>query len=294
MEYVISVGELQSSRFISLLGGETMNENNQENPKVEKMKYRGLLKIINSDFSSGVDEAYSNAKQQSEFILDENLDAQNRKRLSALKKELEATNTEFGQAKEVLKTENARIIEENKKNHLIMTLVPIGVIVLGVIIAMVGLPIVGLSTKVTVLGLIGLGVFVVGVIGLFICEGVELKKIRPIANDWENLFLQYKNKFGWKDSLHQQAAGLYKQIDDVYLASLDPTSRQTEILRRDTVKFHERQEEMHAQQIAQMQAQTEELKKMADRNDDSGVASGIAGGIVGGIAGGVVRDLLKK
>lgn len=75
---------------------------------------------------------------------------------------------------------------------------------------------------------------------------------------------QYALIFGRPGTLHKPATGLYKGIDDLYLASLSEQARGFEMQSRQMRKQMEAQNEQHQQAMVMQQQQMEALNKMAN------------------------------
>lgn len=217
------------------------------------MAYKTDIKEIDSDYSNEVTTKYQSAKQQLDMVQTANLEGTDRAKPSELKNKLEQTLTTFTQEKPKKLQDLQTRRESIKKKHLIFVIVQLALIVLGVL----------LLANEDARGF-GVVLIIAGVICHFIFKSIDDKAAAALSGEWIGFFTQYASIFGGPETLHQPATGLYKDIDDLYLASLSEQARGFEMQSRQMRKQMEAQNEQHQQAMVMQQQQMEALNKMAN------------------------------
>lgn len=218
--------------------------------------YKDDIASLDNDYSVGVQKAYDAAKQQLAQVNTANLEGTDRALPQDLGNKLDSTFTQFAQAKQQKSAEITPKKEALKKRHLIFLLVQLALIVLGLIIAFKA----GGDSA----GMFGWLMLIAGIVCHFIFSSMDKKAAAALAQEWRSLFGAYHATFGHKETLHQSASGLYKDVDELYLRSLDPQQRGFEMQNRQLQKQMEAQNEQHEQAMAMQAAQMKQMQSMID------------------------------
>ena len=112
-----------------------------------------------------------------------------------------------------------------------------------------------------------------GIICHFVFKSMEEKPAAELAAQWHNFFAHYTAVFGHKESLHAPATGLYKEVDELFLKSLDDQTRGFEMQNRQMQKQMEAQNEQHQQAMAMQAAQMEAMQQMIKEQRTSNAIS---------------------
>lgn len=220
--------------------------------------YKENIDAINNDWTAMVQEAYDSAKNQLANVKTENLKGGDRALPTDLKEKLENANVEFAQEKTNTYNSLKPQFDACKQRHNIFLAVWIGLVVLGVLTSLVG---------------IGVFLIIAGIICYFVFKSMDEKQSYELANSWKSFFLSWAERFGSAEDLHNAATGIYAEVDELYLKSLDDQARGFEMQQRQTQKQMQAQQEQSEaqmavmkQQLALQQAQHEQmLKKMKRR-----------------------------
>lgn len=216
--------------------------------------YGSDLAVLDSDFSSGVVQAYNDAKQQLSQVHTANLEGTDRALPDDLGNQLDSQYTQFIQGKPKKAAAIAPQRDALKKRHLIFLLVQIALIVIGVFVAFSGGDASGL----------GWFLLIAGIVCHFVFSSMDQKVAAQLADEWRSFFGGYQATFGHKETLHEPATGLYKQVDDLFLRSLDDQQRGFEMQRRQMQKQMDAQNEQHQQAMAMQAAQMKQMQEMVD------------------------------
>lgn len=219
------------------------------------------IESLDVDYSNSVFTAYNNAKQQLTQVRTANLEGADRALPDDLNQKLDSTNAEFVAGKEKLANDLKPKREELNKKHLTYTLIKLALIIVGILLVF---------TPINVLGFI---MVIAGIICHFVFKSMDQNAAAELAAQWHNFFANYTAVFGHKESLHSPATGLYKEVDELFLKSLDDQTRGFEMQNRQMQKQMEAQNEQHQQAMAMQSAQMEAMKQMVNEQRASNVIS---------------------
>lgn len=214
--------------------------------------YKNNIDILDKDYSGEVVEAYNAAKQQLSQVRTANLEGPARALPSDLQQKLDNANAQFAQGKPQKRAELAPRLEELKKRHMIFLAVKIALIVFGLIFAF----------ALRDAGAIGWIMVLAGIVCHFVFKSMDNSQSGELAAAWRGFFVTYLELFGHKETLHSPATGLYKEIDDLYLESLDDQARGFEMQQRQMLKQMEAQNEQHQQAMTMQAAQMAQMQEM--------------------------------
>jgi hypothetical protein len=114
------------------------------------------------------------------------------------------------------------------------------------------------------IGVFGWLLLIAGIISHFVFKSISNKSAQKLSDKWMSLFAAFSAIFGEAETLHTPASGIYKEVDDLYLRSLDSQRRASELQMRQMQKQMDAQNEQHQ---ATMQAMEEQRKQMRQMND---------------------------
>lgn len=223
--------------------------------------FKSDLNTLDVDYSNDVFTAYNSAKQQLTQVRTANLQGADRALPDDLTQKLDSANAEFVAGKEKLANELKPKREELNKKHLTYTLIKLALIIVGILICF---------TPINVLGFI---MVIAGIICHFVFKSMDQKAAAELSAEWLGFFARYQDIFGHKETLHTTASGLYKDVDDLYLKSLDDQARGFELQNRQMQKQMEAQNEQHQQAMAMQAAQMEAMQQMVNEQRKSNVIS---------------------
>ncbi|MDF7663258.1 hypothetical protein PT282_00990 [Bifidobacterium sp. ESL0763] len=218
-------------------------------------EYKNAITVLDTDFSYEVTEAYQTARTQFDKIQQMNLSGPDRALPSELRNNLENLNTTFRQQIPQKQAQIQPARQKAEQQHTIFLVVQIALIVLGVLLCFTG------SGTAATFGVI---MVIAGIICHFVFKSKSAKAVQGLAADWRAFFDYYAEVIGHPESLHEMATGLYKQIDDVYLKSLDNISRGFEIQQRQMNKQAQAQAEQSRQALALQQQQLAAMDNITD------------------------------
>lgn len=213
-------------------------------------EYKNALAILDTNFSTEVNSAYQVAKAQLDNVQTANLEGPARAMPDDLRSQLETLNATFMQQIPQKRAQLQPQRETAERNHTVFLIVQIALIVVGVLM-LLG------SAGAQSGGLAGFGIvlIIVGIVCHYVFKSMSAKSVEGLALDWHAFFEYYAENIGHPESLHTQATGLYKGIDQLYLQSLTEQARGFEMQQRQMKKQMEAQNEQSQQQLA-MQMQT--------------------------------------
>lgn len=215
-------------------------------------KTKQALATLDQPFDALFNDRYHAAKVQLENVRTENLEGPDRHGPSKLKERLDATNTEFLQAKVKLQQELAPQREAIAKKAQTLTLVFWGLLVLGVVLTLVAN-----ATRA-----VGVVVVIGAVVYFFVAQTITAKPAGALAQQWHGLFSHYAGLIGDRERLHSQAFGIYKEVDDLFLKSLDQQALGFERQQRQMQKQMDAQQEAHDQAMEAQRQQAEAMQQM--------------------------------
>lgn len=224
--------------------------------------FKSNLGTMDIDYSGPVVQAYNDAKQQLTQVRTANLEGPDRALPDDLNQKLDSTNAEFVAGKANLYSQLAPQREELNKKHMTFQAIKWGLIVLGILVALV--------KAISVLGVI---MVIAGIVCHFVFKNIDEKASYELSSRWRSYFAHYQDVFGHKETLHEMASGLYKEVDDLYLKSLDDQARGFEMQRRQMQKQMDAQNEQHQQSMAMQAAQMEAMQKMINEQRAGNIIS---------------------
>jgi hypothetical protein len=218
------------------------------------MSYKENLQSLDVDSSASVSQAYNTAKQQLQQVHTANLEGADRVLPTEYNEELDSLYTQFSQEKPKKLEAIQPKREALKKKNLIFLLIQIALIIVGVVVIFQG-------NDAAVFGWV---LLIAGIVCHFVFKSILEKESGALSQEWSSFFINYIDSFGHPETLHSPATGIYKQVDDLFLTSLDVTARGFEMQNRATKKQMEAQNEMHQEAMIAQQKQIETMQKGLD------------------------------
>ena len=215
------------------------------------MPYKENIQSLDLDSSAEVIQSYNTAKQQLQQVHTANLEGANRALPTDYNDKLDSLYTQFSQEKPNKLGELQPKRDAIKKKHLIFLLVQIGAVILGILIIAAGKSMAPL----------GWVLLIAGIVCHFVFKSMLDKESGSLAGEWLSFFTGYINQFGYPETLHSPATGIYKKVDDLFLVSLDEQTRGFEMQNRQMKKQMEAQNEQHQQAMSMQQQQMDAMKK---------------------------------
>lgn len=220
------------------------------------MGYKENIAALDFDHSSEVTEAYNTAKRQMSMIRTANLQGPDRVLPDDYSQKLEQLNTDFTQQLPNKHAEIDAATKQLKTRHLIFLAIKIALIVLGLLAV--------LNENLRAPGCI---MVIAGIVVHFVFKKMDEDKSAQLLGDWLGFFSGYVDAIGHAETLHSPATGLYKDIDDLFLKSLDDNARGFEMQQRQMQKNMEAQSEQSQRNLAAQLQQTQAIQKgMSDVN----------------------------
>ncbi|BDR54205.1 hypothetical protein KIMH_03160 [Bombiscardovia apis] len=214
------------------------------------MSYKDNLAALETDNSIEVSTAYNLAKQQLQQVQTANLEGPDRVLPDEFNTKLDQLNTDFSQQLPQKKSEIAAKVSSLKSKHLIFLLVKIALIILGILMLM--------NESLQVFGFV---LFIAGIVCHFIFKNMDNSASEQLVAEWAGFFKHFIASIGQAETLHAPATGLYKEVDDLYLKSLDATARGFEMSHRQMKKNMEAQNEQSQRALAAQAEQTRQMQE---------------------------------
>jgi hypothetical protein len=180
------------------------------------------------DYTSSVNAAYLACKRQIEEVNIENIATEEKRRdFMSVMQRVESVNSDF-----YSKLSEKRAAFEFKTEQVLKFINTY--VFCCVIIA-------GFGLVLLFRGNWGNGIFliIISLLVFYIFDKFSSKRGSALTAEWRSFFDYYISAFGGPETLDTNISGLYKEIDDFYLESLDANTKQIVLLRREQVKSQE-------------------------------------------------------
>lgn len=221
------------------------------------MSYKEDINSIDQDNGAAVKSAATACLSVLAKVQTSNLEGVDRAQPDQLNKKIAEIQTNFGSAQKQKKAELTSQRDAVVKQHQIFLIIVAALIVVGVIFCFIK------QTQ-----SFGALLLVAGIICFFIFKAISNGKAASIASEWAQLPLPYVAQLGHAESLHEQASGIYAEVDKLYLKSLSESARGFEMQNRAMKKQMENQNEQ-MEIMRQQQAEQAASLEAAVRQNNS-------------------------
>jgi len=210
------------------------------------------LATLDQDFGSTFNERCNAAKQQLSQVRTANLEGPDRHVPTKLTERIDGKVAEFQQAKVSLQQELAPQREALAKKAQTLMIVFWIALALGVV----------LTIAVSAARAVGVLIVIVAVIYYFIAKAITAKPAASLAQRWQGMFAQFAADMGDRERLHSPASGIYQEVDQLFLKSLDDQARGFELQQRKMQQQMDAQQEAHEQAMEAQRQQAEAMQQM--------------------------------